>query len=402
MKFEHYRIDQEIINQLIRHGLKKPTDIQYKSIKHILNGEDVMAIAPTGTGKTLAYLIPILDALAKERNKKSYISTLIFSPTRELAVQIKEQFDKYNPYPSSKCIHLIGGVEQDAQIQQLLDGVNVLISTPGRTFDLIAQGYVDVTKIKIFVIDEADLMLDLGFYKDIEDIVRKIPRKRQTLFFTATINKKIKSLAYKVVKNAIRIQLSPGNPVSKNVQHSVVFVEMDDKRFFLENILKEFSSGKILVFVRTKVRVDRVQKAMERVGIDTLVFHGGMEQRVRTATLEKFRYLESGVLLTTDLAARGIDIPNMDYVINYDLPEEPENYVHRCGRTGRGQNHGQAISFCSISEKTLLEEIEEYTGEEIEVFEVEKNEYLEILRSSEDLTYDWKKLLEEDSDKEHW
>jgi ATP-dependent RNA helicase RhlE len=350
----------------------------------------------------LAYVIPILDKLMKQQKDRKGISSLIFSPTRELAVQIKEQFVKYNPDPRIKCLNLIGGVEQENQIESLLKGVDVLISTPGRLFDLTSQGFVDLSKIKTFVIDEADLMLDLGFAKDIEDALKKIPKRRQTLFFTATIDKKIKSLAYKVVKNAIRIQISKGNPVSKNVDHSVVYVEMDDKRFFLENIIKEFEQGKFIVFVRTKIRAERVQNAMKRVGVETLIFHGGKDQKNRIDTLRKFRSIESGVLVTTDLACRGIDIPNMDYVINYDLPENPENYVHRCGRTGRGNNRGMAISFCSDQEKEFLSIIEEYTGENVDVYEVSKNDYLEILKGSDDINYDWKKLLEEDENPDSW
>ena len=402
MKFENFPIEKKIVNQLINNGIKKPTDIQYKTIKHVLNGEDVMAIAPTGTGKTLAYLIPILDDLIKEKQRITSIKCLIFSPTRELAIQIKEQFDKFNPNPNFKCLNLLGGVEQDDQIKALQQGVHVLITTPGRMFDLVAQGYVNLNNVKTFVIDEADLMLDMGFLKDIEDAIRLLPKKRQTLFFTATINKKIKSIAYKVVKNAIRIQLSKGNPVSKNVQHSVVYVEMDDKRFFLENILKEFNGGKFIVFVRTKVRAERVQSAMKRVGIDSLVFHGGKDQTQRMNTLKSFRELDAGILITTDLSCRGIDIPNMDYVINYDLPDESENYVHRCGRTGRGTNRGYAISFCSELEKNLLYQIEDYTGEEIEIYEVDKQEYIEILKETEDNKYDWKKLMDEESNKEFW
>jgi ATP-dependent RNA helicase RhlE len=257
--------------------------------------------------------------------------------------------------------------------------------------------------VEILVLDEADLMLDLGFTKDIRDVLRLLPKKRQTLFFTATISKKIKSLAYDVVRDAIRIQISPKNPVAKNVTHAVAFIEMDDKRFFLENILSEFETQKFIVFVRTKVRVERVVAAMLRVEIVTEALHGGIEQDKRFAILERFRKGESRVLITTDVACRGIDIPDMDYVINYDLPDNPENYVHRCGRTGRGESNGQALSFCSPEEKILVEAIEEYTGEEILHYDITSAEYKDILIDTTDPTYNWKKLMDEfDKENNDW
>lgn len=243
-------------------------------------------------------------------------------------------------------------------------------------------------------------MLDLGFSKDIKDVLKRIPYKRQTLFFTATIDKKIKSLAYDVVRNAIRIQIAPKNPVSKNVDHAVAFIEMDDKRFFLENILKEYETKKFIVFVRTKVRVERVVAAMERAGIETEALHGGIDQKERFAILERFRTGANRILITTDVAARGIDIPSMDYVINYDLPENPENYVHRCGRTGRGTNKGQALSFCSESERVLLGQIEEYTGEEIERYDLSEQDYREIMNDIDDPTYNWQKLIDQTNKEE--
>jgi len=292
---------------------------------------------------------------------------------------------------------LYGGVEQEQQIKRLNKKVDVLVATPGRMFDLISQGHIDVSRVEQLVLDEADLMLAMGFLKDIQDIVLKIPKKRQTLFFTATIDKKIKTLAYSVVRDAIRIQISPKNPVAKNVDHAVMFVEMDDKRFFLENILREYEEDKFIVFVRTKVRAERVMSAMERVKIETSFFHGGMEQKDRFKTLDDFRKGNIRVLVTTDVAARGIDIPTVKYVVNYDLPEDPENYVHRCGRCGRGKNRGQAVSFCAESEKEFLALIEEYTGEEIVVHAMDKDDYQAILFDAEDPEYNWKKLLDEEN-----
>ncbi|MFM6946983.1 MAG: DEAD/DEAH box helicase [Flavobacteriales bacterium] len=405
MKFEDYPIDQLLKDQLAVLGFKRPTDIQYRAIKHILDGEDVMAVAQTGTGKTAAFVIPVLHKLLKNRAKKNFkvgIRCIVLVPTRELAQQITVVFEQIGAQTKIKVVGLYGGVEQEAQISQLNKGAEVLIATPGRMFDLIAQGHLDVTTVHTLVLDEADLMLDLGFNKDIHDIKKKIPAKHQTLFFTATINKKIKSLAYDVVRSAIRIQLSPQNPVSKNVHHAVAFIEMDDKRFFLENMIQEYPEARFLVFARTKVRVERIVKALERAGLKAEALHGGVAQNERFALLDRFRASENKVLITTDVAARGIDIPNMEYVINYDLPENPENYVHRCGRTGRGTALGQALSFCSQDEIVLLEAIEDYTGEEVLRYEISDGEYKAILFDAIDPNYNWQKLIQENENPDFW
>ncbi|NBX80796.1 MAG: DEAD/DEAH box helicase [Flavobacteriales bacterium] len=408
MKFKDYNLSQSIVSQLDVLGFKRPTDIQFRAIKHILDGEDVMAVAQTGTGKTAAFVIPMLNRLlVKPRGKYSGIRALILVPTRELCKQIAKVVDDIGANTHLKVLGLFGGVEQDQQIRELKSGLDVLVATPGRMFDLIAQGFVDISKLEMFVLDEADLMLDLGFNKDIKDVIRKIPKDRQTLFFTATINKKIKSLAYDVVKDAIRIQVSPQNPVSKNVNHAVCLVEMDDKRFFLENLLKEYPDYKFIVFVRTKVRAERVVAAMERVDVKSEALHGGIEQQERFAILDRFRRGENKVLITTDVACRGIDIPNMEYVVNYDLPDNPENYVHRCGRTGRGNATGQAMSFCSKEEEPLLIEIEAYTGEEVERYDISESEYQAILSDTDsDLfkngDYDWQKLMAKNDNPDAW
>lgn len=403
MKFSDYNISNEIKKQIDVLGFKRPTDIQFKAIKPILDGEDVMAIAQTGTGKTAAFVIPTLDVLFKRKQKNKYgsktgIGCLVLVPTRELAKQISTVYREVGASTNIKTFGLFGGVDQDLQKKTLANGVDVLVTTPGRMFDLISQGDIDLSYVKFLVIDEADLMLDLGFTKDISDVIRFLPTGRQTLFFTATISKKIKSLAYDVVRNAIRIQISPKNPVAKTVTHAIMEIEMDDKRFFLENIIKEYPEYKIVVFARTQVRTERVVAAMERVQVSSEALHGGIEQKERFLILERFRRGENKVLVTTDVAARGIDIPEVDYVINYDIPENPENYVHRCGRTGRGKNRGMAVSFCSEQELELLTAIEEYTGDEIDRLEVSREEYKDILFDSDDGTNNWRKLLKEDND----
>ncbi|RFM31004.1 DEAD/DEAH box helicase [Chitinophaga silvisoli] len=401
MKFEQYRISPEIKRSLEELGFKRPTDIQFKAIPSILKGDDVMAIAQTGTGKTAAFAIPVLHLLQQKlhrlpKKNKGEVRCVVMVPTRELAIQIAEVFVTIAKYTKLNILGLFGGVDEGPQLKKLAQGVDVLIATPGRMFDLISRGFIDLSFTETLILDEADHMLDLGFIRDIRDVLKHMGRRHQTLFFSATIDKDIKDLAYSVVTNPIRIQISPEDPVSKNVQHAVAFVSMDDKRFFLERLVKEFPEGKILVFVRTKVRAERVQAAMARVEIPALVMHGGKEQENRLEAMEDFKSGKVKLLVTTDVNARGIDIPNVDYVVNYDLPDVPENYVHRVGRTGRGVQKGQAVSFCSEEEKPVLEEIQKYLGKEITVMKIDKNDYRETISFSEDIPNDnWQLLLDQ-------
>jgi len=397
MKFEQYHIAESIKTSISKLGYKKPTDIQFKSIPPILRGEDVLAIAQTGTGKTAAFAIPILHILQERKieNRPDGVKCLVMAPTHELALQIESVFYQLGKHTriTTFCIH--GGVDQDPQINQLNKGVDILIATPGRMFDLHSQGFLKLNRVEILVLDEADHMLDLGFIKDIRDLMRHLPKKRQTLFFSATINEKIKNLAYSLVTDAIRIQISPKDPVAKNIEHAVAFIEMDDKRFFLESLLKNNPDKKILVFVRTKVRAERVKSAMKRVGLDTETIHSDIPQDEREKTMRAFRNDELKVLIATDVSARGIDIPNVEYVVNYDLPDTSENYVHRVGRTGRAANKGQAISFCSSEEKEILKEIEKNLGKPISQIEISKMDYEITLDFSEDKKKDWRDLIDE-------
>jgi len=380
MKFEKYHFVDEIKWNLEKLGYRKPTDIQFKCIPNILKGEDLLAIAQTGTGKTAAFVIPILHILhAKNNNKRDDgIKCIVMVPTRELAIQITEVFQKIGKNTRVNSFSVFGGVEQGPQIAKLEKGIDVLVTTPGRMFDLVSQGFIKLNRVEILVLDEADHMLDMGFIKDIRDLIRFLPKKRQTLFFSATIDEHIKDLAYSLVVNPIRIQVSPRDPVSKNVDHHVMFVEMDDKRFFLERLIKEYPESKILVFVRTKVRAERVEKAMERVGISAISLHGGKEQADRTEILQKFRSGQSNLMIATDVSARGIDISDVNLVLNYDLPDHPENYVHRVGRTGRGMSKGKAFSFCAEEEKPLLEKIEAYIGYTPKVMTIDQDDYKEV------------------------
>jgi len=382
MKFEKYHISEDIKHNLAKLGFKRPTDIQFKSIPSILNGEDVLAIAQTGTGKTAAFAIPLIDKIHRGKSSKrdTGIKGLVMAPTRELATQIGEVFTSIAKHTKVKTFALIGGVEQDAQLKKLQEGIDILITTPGRMFDLIHQGAIDLTRVETLVLDEADHMLDLGFIKDIQYVKKMLTRKHQTLFFSATINPEIKKLAFSQVKStAIRIQISPDDPVSANVSHAVMFVEMDDKRFFLESFIRENPESKIIVFVRTRVRAERVAKAMERVSIPSITIHGEKDQGERSEAMKRFKEGEYRILIATDVSARGIDIRDVNYVINYDLPEKAENYVHRVGRTGRGVNKGIAISFCSEDEKELLAEIQQFLNKEIEVIKLGKKDYARTL-----------------------
>ena len=402
MKFEEYRLSKEVKRNLYEMGFRRPTDIQFKCIPHIQRGEDLLAIAQTGTGKTAAFAIPIIDKIQqikyKAFEKGSVVRAVVMAPTRELARQITQVFNQIGKNTKVKALCVYGGVEQDHQIKKLLEGMDIIVSTPGRMFDLASQGYLKLNKVEILVLDEADHMLDLGFAKDIRDLVERIPGRRQTLFFSATINPTIKKQAYKMVgSGAIRIQVSPKDPVSKNVDHQIVFVEMDDKRFFLQRLLQENEDKKFLVFVRTKVRAERVKKAMERAEIDTLTIHGDKEQDDRETTLLAFRTGACKVMIATDVTARGIDIDGVDYVVNYDIPEVAENYVHRVGRTGRGRAKGKAISFCAKEEKEYLAAIEEYTTVPITRAMVTKGEYSETIELADDGKDDWKSLMKQEA-----
>ena len=391
MKFDTYAINSTLKNNLKTQGLIRPTDIQYKAIPSILKGEDVLAIAQTGTGKTVAFAVPVINTVInlKKIKSNSGIQSIVMVPTRELAVQIQDVFMDLCRKTKVKPFAVFGGVEQDKQIQTLVKGVDILIATPGRMFDLISQKAIDIRQVKILILDEADQMLDKGFLEDIQCIKRLLKQRHQTLFFSATINKNIKKLAYSQVKSsAVRIQISPEDPVSKNVAHYVIFVEMDDKRFFLRKFIRDNPDSKILVFVRTTVRAERVAKALERSEINALTIYGQKDQDERLVVLDRFKQGEDKILVATDVSARGIDIPNVDYVINYDLPEQKEMYVHRVGRTGRGRAKGKAVSFCSSQEKDLLTQIQDFLGKPIETIKVSKDEYaftVEVTETSKDI-----------------
>lgn len=379
MKFSDYNISSSIKDNLKQLGFIRPTDIQFKAIPPVLRGEDVLAVAQTGTGKTAAFAIPVIDKIHQYKTSKrsTGIKCIVMVPTRELALQIGAVFTSLSRHTKVVIYTLHGGIEQEMQIKKIQDGIDILIATPGRMFDLINQKVIRLEKVSTLILDEADQMLDLGFIEDIKYVKKMLTSKHQTLFFSATINPEIKKLAFSQVKtSAIRIQVSPEDPVSRNVTHFVMFVEMDDKRLYLEKFITDHPESRILVFVRTKVRAERVAKAMERVNISTLTIHSEKDQAQRNAAMTAFKTGSVRILIATDISARGIDIPDIHFVINYDLPEKTENYIHRIGRTGRGTKKGSALSFCSTEERPLLKEIEQLLTKRIDVINTDRSEVL--------------------------
>jgi len=390
MKFEKFAIAQEIKDNLIENKFFRTTDIQFKAIPPILNGEDVLAIAQTGSGKTAAFAIPIIHQIHSfKTSKRSYgVKCLVLVPTRELAQQIGKVFAMLSKNTKANSFAIYGGVEQDRQIQQLAGGVDILIATPGRMFDLIHQQAVDISKVSTLVLDEADHMLDLGFIEDIKSVKQKLTQRHQTLFFSATINPKIKKLAYSQISSkALRIQVSPEKMISKNIKHSLIKVEMDEKRHLLVNILKENPELKVMIFVRTQIRAERVSNHLYKNNITTIVMHGGLDQLERDKNLSDFRKLQAGCLIATDVTARGIDLPLIHLVINYDMPDAAENYVHRIGRTGRGFEKGEAISFCSSDENQKLADIEEFLQSPIPLLKVKKGQFTPNALLNEELSF---------------
>ncbi|MBF0282457.1 MAG: DEAD/DEAH box helicase [Zetaproteobacteria bacterium] len=401
MKFNDYHISDDLKKNLTKLGFIRPTDIQFKAIGSILQGEDVLAVAQTGTGKTAAFAIPTIDKIHRfKSSKRSYgIKCIVLAPTRELVQQIGHVFTQLSAHTRVKTFALFGGVEQEHQVTKLQDGIDILIATPGRMFDLINQGFLRLEAVSTLILDEADHMLDLGFIDDIEYIKKMLKFKHQTLFFSATFNDEIRKLAYSQVKSAaIRIQIDPKDKVSKNIRHFVMFIEMDDKRFFLEQFIKDHPDRKIIVFARTKVRVERIEKAMARVGISTLTIHGDKDQPQRSAAMKQFRQGELNILIATDVSARGIDIADIDFVINYDLPEKPENYVHRVGRTGRGINKGEAISFCATEERDTLHAIQTFLQKPIDEIAISKGDYKTIIQAHSYEQLSLQALVEADSE----
>ena len=397
MYFDELPLSDGVLDALWDMHFDTCTPVQEQTIPVILEGHDVISCAQTGTGKTAAFAIPVVSNLMRRPRRWGYegVRCVVMEPTHELAAQVAGVIKDVAKGTGVSVVAVYGGVEQDNQIALLKGKADIVVATPGRLFDLAAQGHLVTSQAEVLVVDEADHMLALGFYEDIRQLVRRLPRRRQTLFFSATIDEKIKDLAYSLVYRAVRIEMSQ-NKVAKNVTHQVLPVPMDQKRFFLERIARENPEGHIMVFVRTKVRAERVKAAMDRVGLTSVFLHGGMSQRERQTALDDFRASRVQMLISTDVAARGIDIPGVDYVVNYDVPEEPENYVHRVGRTGRGMAKGYALTFSDEGERPLIDAIEAYMQENIPVLQMDRQDREATVDFSDDAANDWRSLIADD------
>lgn len=398
MLFEGYGFVDRLQSNIESAGLRRPTDIQYRAIPVALRGDDLLAIAQTGTGKTLAFALPIIEMLARE--PKGCIGyaprAMVMVPTHELARQIYTVFTRMAKGTGVVPFCLVGGYTIEEQVRALPERVDVVIGTPGRVHDLARNDYVRFDALRVLVFDEADRMLELGFRRDIDSLLRMMPYRRQTLFFSATIGPEIKRLAHRLVRDAIRIEIAPETRIPATISHSLVEVPSDKKRFLLERIIVQHKDQKILVFVRTQVRVERVVKALERVGLTAIKMHGGLERSERNEALSHFVDGEERIMVTTDVSARGLDIPGVEVVVNYDMPSEAETYVHRVGRTGRGKNKGVAISFCSEEERSRLAEIEGLLGGKLPRVRMPIEEDMAEIDFLGGIESDWKALIEKD------
>lgn len=371
MNFDHFNVADPILRAIKDMGYTTPTAIQQKAIPIVLNGQDIIGCAQTGTGKTAAFAIPLLQRIVQESPQRPQRKPvcLVLAPTRELALQIKENFDGYNKYTKRRIAVIFGGVSQKSQVDQLNKGVDVLIATPGRLLDLIGQGLLKIDQVRYLVLDEADTMLDMGFVHDIKKVLKFLPAKRQTLFFSATMPKNIRSFAHTVLTDPIEVNAQAVSSAATTVHQSIFFVEKKQKMKLLHHLLNDSGVEQSLVFTRTKYGADRLAKQLLKRGIQTASIHGNKTQNARQKALSNFKSGAVRVLIATDIAARGIDIHDLPHVVNFDLPNDSETYVHRIGRTGRAGKDGVAISFCSQEERKELKDIQKLIGFQLKVQE---------------------------------
>ncbi len=370
MRFEDLNIVAPILKALKEEKYEEPTSIQQKAIPLVLNRNDVLGSAQTGTGKTAAFAIPILQHLftdRRENNNSRQIHALILTPTRELAIQIGESFTTYGKYTGNKNTVIFGGVSQGAQINALRKGVEVLVATPGRLLDLMDQGHINLKDIKYFVLDEADRMLDMGFIHDIRKIIAKLPVKRQSLFFSATMPKNIVELSRKILKNPEKVEVSPVSSTAETIQQYLYYTNRSTKNDLLFHILQDQKLDQVLVFAKTKHGADKIVRNLKKKKIHSAAIHGDKAQNQRQKALTQFKDGEIRVLVATDIAARGIDIDKLKYVINYDIPNVAETYVHRIGRSGRAGEEGTAISICEPEENAFIKDIEKLINQKIQL-----------------------------------
>ena len=364
MSFENLDLIEPILRALKTEGYEKPTPIQEQAIPIILQRKDLLGCAQTGTGKTAAFAIPIIQHLCQDmpKDKKHEIKALILTPTRELAIQINECFADYAEYTDLRHTVIFGGVNQKPQVDALKRGTDVLIATPGRLLDLINQRYISLNRITHFVLDEADRMLDMGFIHDIKRLLPLLPTKRQTLFFSATMPSAINELSRTILYKPVKVEVAPVSSVVDTIEQHLYFVEKPQKSDLLVSLLKQERDKSVLVFSRTKHGADKIARTLNKKGIECEAIHGNKTQGARQRALTNFKSGTTRVIVATDIAARGIDIVNLELVINYDLPDVAETYVHRIGRTGRAGNRGTALTFCSQDEHMMVRDIQKLTG----------------------------------------
>jgi ATP-dependent RNA helicase RhlE len=369
MHFESLNIIEPILKSIKEEGYTIPTPIQVQAIPIVLRGVDLIGCAQTGTGKTAAFAVPILQLLSsnKKFDRKKKIRSLIVTPTRELAIQIEESFKAYGRYTGLTCTVVFGGVNQNPQTSALRNGVDILVATPGRLLDLMNQGFISLRDVEIFVLDEADRMLDMGFIHDVRRIIAALPPKRQSLFFSATMPPEIVKLAGSIVYKPVKVEVTPSASTVDIVNQFVYFVDKGNKNSLLLELLKDEKIKTALVFTRTKHGADKVVKVLKTKNIIAEAIHGNKAQNARQRALSSFKSQDTRVLVATDIAARGIDVDDLEYVINYEIPNISETYVHRIGRTGRAGANGTAISFCDAEERAYLRDIEKLITKKIQV-----------------------------------
>ncbi len=372
MKFSELNLPSYVQQALQEIGYETPTPIQEQSISPILEGKDIFGCAQTGTGKTAAFALPIITHLEPEGPVKGKrpIRCLVLAPTRELANQINDSFKEYGKYSKLRSCVVFGGVSQGKQVNQLQAGIDILVATPGRLLDLMNQGHINLTKITHFVLDEADRMLDMGFIHDIKKILPKLPNNKQNIFFSATVSPSIMQLAGTILYDPVNVRVSPVSSTAEIVEQSVYFVEKEEKRSFLKKVIKEENIEHAIVFTRTKHGADRVARELNKIGVKAEAIHGNKSQNARERALDGFKKRQLNILVATDIASRGIDIDQLSHVINFELPEVAETYVHRIGRTGRAGSSGKAISFCSKDEMPYLKAIQKLIRQDIPVVEL--------------------------------
>ena len=368
MTFKDLALESPILKALEKQGYTQPTPIQEQAIPILLKGHDLLGVAQTGTGKTAAFGIPILNHLIKDGNSgqgQRKIKALVVTPTRELAIQIAENFTAYSQFTNLRNTVIFGGVKQAKQVASLRQGVDILVATPGRLLDLMSQGFISFRSLKYVVLDEADQMLDMGFVNDVKKIIAKLPAKRQSLFFSATMPKTIVELSQKMLGEFERVTIKPDQATAEKVEQGVYFVSKSNKPKLLIHLLEEQKNDSVLVFSRTKHGANRIVKTLDKAQIKSAAIHGNKSQAMRQKALSAFKDGSLKVLVATDIAARGIDVDDLALVINYDLPNVSETYVHRIGRTGRANASGIALSFCMGDERPYLKDIEKLIKQQV-------------------------------------